>query len=108
MPQGSSAVRPTNGLYLTLPFTFNYFIIHFGYAAAYRVYVYMLHPLQGSRSKLVDLLHSLVCNKLSMMPCNLEDGWNTLKREAADSSKTMEQSVSRHCTMCLINCNLVI
>jgi len=28
----------------------NYYIISFGDAAAYRVYVYMLYPLQGGRS----------------------------------------------------------
>ena len=28
----------------------SYYIICFGDAAAYRVYVYMLHPLQGGRS----------------------------------------------------------
>jgi len=28
----------------------NYFVIFTGDAAAYRVFVYMLHPLQGSRS----------------------------------------------------------
>jgi len=50
-------------------------IVCFGDAAAYLVYVYMLYPLQGSRSTAVDLL-----------PCK---GYNiyTYTRYAAASPK---------------------
>jgi len=45
----------------------DYFFTFIGDAAAYRVYVYMLYPLQGSRSTAVDLLpckgyiHTICC-----------------------------------------------
>jgi hypothetical protein len=42
----------------------NYFVIFIGDAAAYRVFVYMPHPLQGSKSTPVDDLRIETCRSI--------------------------------------------